>query len=68
MAVKTDFRNNGIGTLMIKAIASEYKKIGVKQLSLSVDKANTASRLYKRLGCKIVKETDTSFTMKKILS
>ena len=67
MAVKPEYRNKGIGTDMIKAIASEYKSIGVSQLSLSVDKANDASRLYKRLGCEIVEETQTSWTMKKTL-
>lgn len=65
MAVKHEYRNQGIGTELIKAIAYEYQKIGVECLSLSVDKANNASNLYKRLGCKIVEETETSWTMKK---
>ena len=65
MAVKNEYRNQGIGTKLIKAIVSEYQKIGVKYLSLSVDKANKARNLYKRLGCEIVAETETSWTMKK---
>lgn len=65
MAVKNEYRNQGIGTKLIKAIASEYQKIGVDYLSLSVDKANNASNLYKRLGFEIVAETETSWTMKK---
>ncbi|TXK71706.1 GNAT family N-acetyltransferase [Mesonia sp. HuA40] len=65
MAVKNEHRNQGIGTKLIKAIASEYQKIGVEYLSLSVDKANNASNLYKRLGCEIIEETETSWTMKK---
>lgn len=65
MAVKNDYRNQGIGTKLIKAIASEYQKIGVEYLSLSVDKANNASNLYRRLGCEIIEETETSWTMKK---
>ncbi len=65
MAVKPEYRNQGIGTELIKAIASEYQKIGVEYLSLSVDKANKASDLYKRLGCEIVEETETSWTMRK---
>lgn len=67
MAVKATYRNKGIGTELMKAIASEYEKIGVSYLSLSVDKANTASNLYKRLGYFIVHETETSWTMKKEL-
>ncbi len=65
MAVKQEYRNQGIGTELIKAIASEYQKIGIEYLSLSVDKANNASNLYRRLGCEIVEETETSWTMKK---
>lgn len=65
MAVKKKYRNQGIGTKLINAIASEYQKIGVECLSLSVDKANNASNLYKRLGYEIVEETETSWTMKK---
>jgi len=65
MAVKNEYRNQGLGTKLIKAIASEYQKIGVEYLSLSVDKANNASNLYKRLGCEIIEETETSWTMKK---
>ena len=65
MAVKNEYRNQGIGTKLIKAIVSEYQKIGVKYLSLSVDKANKAINLYKRLGCEIVAETETSWTMNK---
>ncbi|PID57462.1 MAG: GNAT family N-acetyltransferase [Ignavibacteriae bacterium] len=64
-AVKNEYRNQGIGTKLIKAINTEYKKIGVEFLSLSVDKANNASNLYKRLGFEIVEETETSWTMKK---
>lgn len=65
MAVKNGCRNQGIGTKLIKAIALEYQKIGVEYLSLSVDKVNNASNLYKRLGFEIVEETETSWTMKK---
>ena len=65
MAVKPAYRNQGIGTQVIKEITSEYQKIGVDYLSLSVDKANSASNLYKRLGFEIVAETETSWTMRK---
>ena len=65
MAVKQEYRNQGIGTQLIRAIALEYKKIGVEYLSLSVDKLNNASNLYRRLGCEIVEEKETSWIMKK---
>ncbi|MCG8373188.1 MAG: GNAT family N-acetyltransferase [Balneolales bacterium] len=65
MAVKYEYRNQGIGTKLFKKIAAEYQKLGVHYLSLSVDKANNASNLYKRLGFEITEETETSWTMKK---
>jgi len=65
MAVKPEFRNKGIGTDMMKVIVSYYKNLGIKYLSLSVDKANKALRLYQRLGYEIIDETETSYTMRK---
>ncbi len=65
MAVKCEYRNQGIGTKLFKKIEAEYQKLGVHYLSLSVDKANNASNLYKRLGFEITEETETSWTMKK---
>lgn len=65
MAVKSEWRNKGLGTELILEIASHYRKMGVEQLSLSVDKANAATHLYQRLGCEIVDETETSWTMTK---
>lgn len=65
MAVRAAFRNKGVGTALLEAIASEYRKIGVGYLSLSVDKANKAADLYKRLGYEIAGETKTSWTLKK---
>ena len=67
MAVKKEYRNQGIGTSLMNAIASEYLEFGVAYLSLSVDKANPAVNLYKRLGYEIAGETVTSLTMKKRL-
>jgi ribosomal-protein-alanine N-acetyltransferase len=65
MAIKQEYRNQGIGTKLINAIISEYQKCGIECLSLSVDKANRASNLYKRLGFEIVEEKETAWTMKK---
>ena len=65
MAVRPDYRNRGIGTNMMKAIHDAYSNLGVARLSLSVDKANNATHLYRRLGYETVEETETSLTMKK---
>jgi len=68
MAVTPEFRSKGIGTKLLRTITSAYAKIGVTCLSLSVDKANKASGLYRRSGFEIVDETETSWTMKKELT
>lgn len=66
MALKTGYRNKGIGTRLINMLLQEYRDRGVHQVSLSVDKRNDALRLYKRIGFEIVSETDAhSLTMKK---
>lgn len=64
MAVMAEYRNQGLGTQLLQSIITEYQVLGITQLSLSVDKANPASRLYKRIGFIAVKETNTSWTMK----
>lgn len=67
MAVIAEYRNQGIGTRLMKAIASEYLKLGVEYLSLSVDKANPAVNLYQRMGYETVEEAATSLTMRRRL-
>ena len=67
IAIKPKYRNKGIGTQLMSAIEQSYKTISVPYLSLSVDKANMASKLYLRLGYNVVHETETSWTMTKLL-
>ena len=67
MAIHSEFRGKGIGTELMRTIVAAYQKLGVEFLSLSVDKANKASGLYKRLGFEIVEETKTAWTMKKAI-
>ncbi len=44
-----------------------YKVLGYKKLSLSVDKANRAVTLYKRLEFKVIKKQEADFLMVKYL-
>lgn len=68
MAVKEKFRNLGIGTKLIDEISKIYFSKGIKSVSLSVDKQNRASLLYKRMGFFVVGEDeDKDFIMKKTL-
>ncbi len=65
MAIKEEYRNQGIGTRMFEKIISRYNNLGLEYLSLSVDKANKALNLYKRIGFETFKESKTSLTMRK---
>ncbi|MEM6844924.1 MAG: GNAT family N-acetyltransferase [Bacteroidota bacterium] len=67
MAMKEERRGKGIGTRLIQEIDKAYHKVGVKALSLSVDKKNRAYKLYKKMGFELAAETDTSVVMKKEL-
>jgi len=51
----------------MQALLSELRVLGYKKVSLSVDKANRAVALYKRLGFKVIKEQETDFLMVKDL-
>jgi len=65
MAVKKVHRNKGIGTELIKRIETAYSEIGIKNVSLSVDKLNPAKLLYERNGYVFVEENGTAITMRK---
>ncbi len=65
IALFSNFRNQGIGTALIKHLVNDLKQQGLGGLSLSVQKANEAVNLYKRLGFKVTAEKGTAFTMLK---
>lgn len=58
-----EFRNKGIGTLMMKKMIEHLKEKGYEQASLSVDKANYAAEIYKKLGFEIIKENREDYLM-----
>lgn len=58
-----EYRNLGIGTEMMKAIISMAKAEGFKQISLAVQKANYAVKMYKKVGFEIVDENDEEYIM-----
>jgi ribosomal-protein-alanine N-acetyltransferase len=56
LAIKPDFRQKGIGTMLTNFLISHFKKRGVKEIFLEVRTANeTAISFYKNLGFKILK-------------
>lgn len=51
-----EYRDLGIGTAMMKEILILLKAHGYKQVSLSVQKANYAAKMYQKIGFEIVRE------------
>jgi ribosomal protein S18 acetylase RimI-like enzyme len=67
MAVVPEYRNRGIGRLLIEELFEKLRETGYSTVSLSVNKANQALNLYKRSGFQIFSEDENAFTMLKIL-
>lgn len=60
-----EYRNKGIGTELMKEMLKLLRDKGYHQVSLSVQKANYATKMYLKLGFKIIRETDEEFIMVK---
>jgi len=58
-----EYRNLGIGTEMMKKMLSYLRKQGYKQISLAVQKANYAVKMYKKSGFEIIDENDEEYIM-----
>lgn len=65
IAILPFFRNQGIGTQLLKAIETHYLQLQISALSLSVDKRNPAKELYLRNGFVSYKDEETSIIMVK---
>lgn len=58
-----DYRNQGIGTELLRAMLQLLRRDGYPQVSLSVQKANYAFRMYLKVGFKVLKETEEEYLM-----
>lgn len=58
-----EYRNLGIGTALMKAMLQFLKEKGYQQTSLSVQKANYAVNMYRKLGFEVVDETEEEYIM-----
>ena len=67
LAVLPEYRGRGVGTYLLAALFPALKEAGYARLSLSVQKANRAVRLYRRLGFEVVRDRDTDYVMMKNL-
>ena len=58
-----EYRGFGIGTAMMKEMLALLKSHGYKHISLSVQKANYAARMYQKIGFEIVRENEEEYIM-----
>ena len=57
------YRGQGIGYSLIKEMLSLLQTHGYKHVSLSVQKANYAAKLYQKIGFRIIKEIGDEWIM-----
>ena len=62
-----EYRGLGIGTALMQKMLGILKNSGYKQVSLSVQKANYAVKMYQNLGFEIVRKNDEEYIMVKYL-
>ena len=58
-----EYRGQGIGSRMMQEMLEQLKVQGYERVSLSVQKANYAVRMYKKLGFAIVDENEEEYIM-----
>ena len=63
ISVYKGYRNLGIWKALIKNVLEELKKRGYKKTSLSVQKANYASEIYKKAGYYVYEEREEDYIM-----
>lgn len=63
ISLHKEYRGKGMGTNMMKEMLSLLKTHGYKRVSLSVQKANYASEMYRKIGFEIIKENGDEWIM-----
>lgn len=58
-----DYRGLGIGTALMKEMLRVLKDKGYGQVSLSVQKANYAVKMYRKTGFEVVRENEEEYIM-----
>lgn len=63
ISLDQEYRGFGIGTALMKEILASLASHGYSRVSLSVQKANYAVRLYQKVGFEIVTENEVEYIM-----
>ena len=65
ISVKEPFRAQGIGTALLDSLAEALAAHGFHRVSLAVQKANYAVRMYEKAGFRTIRETEEEYIMLK---
>jgi GNAT superfamily N-acetyltransferase len=69
IGVAGDWRRRGVGRALLRALAGQARSVGIRQISLSVERKNFAQKLYFSEGYQVVDSSDAhSDTMVKDLA
>ena len=68
ISVYKEYRGKGIGTALMKEMLTSLKRRGYEKTSLSVQKANFAANMYRKLGFQVVDENEEEYLMLKKLN
>jgi GNAT superfamily N-acetyltransferase len=69
IGVAGDWRRRGVGRALLRALAEQARSVGIRQISLSVERKNFAQKLYFSEGYQVVDSSDAhSDTMVKDLA
>ena len=63
LALYREYRGLGIGTALMEQMLALLKRLGYEQASLSVQKANYAVKLYRKLSFEIAEEKEEEYIM-----
>ena len=58
-----DYRGRGVGTALMLKMLDVLQESGYEKASLAVQKANYAVKMYKKVGFKIIGESDEEYIM-----
>ena len=63
ISLYVEYRNLGIGTALMRTMLQFLREKGYKQASLSVQKANYAVRMYRKVGFEVIDENEEEYIM-----
>ena len=64
ISVRKEYRHRGLGTALMWKMLDELKQSGYSWVSLSVQKANYAVKMYQHLGFEVFAENDGEYIMR----